>query len=106
MGERRKTSVDRTDGKGRGQMSAAEIAVQAAAVAAMRAHAPLATAGSWVFDGQPPVVCFPYVTVGESRCVDWSHTRGRGRAARVVREAGRSVAKEWVTRWITQGWTY
>src|SRR3546814_11756464 len=83
MGERRKTSVDRTDGKGRGPMSAAVIAVQAAAVAAMRAHAPLANAVSGVFDGPPPGVCFPYVTVGESPCVDWSHKSGRGREARL-----------------------
>src|SRR3546814_11520217 len=61
----RKTSVDRTADKGRGPMSAAVIAVQAAAVAAMRAHAPLANAVSGVFDGPPPGVCFPYVTVGE-----------------------------------------
>src|SRR3546814_13390182 len=79
MGERRKTSVDRTDGKGRGPMSAAVIAVQAAAVAAMRAHAPLANAVSGVFDGPPPGVCFPDVTVGESPCVAWSHKSGRGR---------------------------
>src|SRR3546814_170086 len=84
MGERRKTSVDRTDGKGRGPMSAAVIAVQAAAVAAMRAHAPLANAVSGVFDGPPPGVCFPYVTVGESPCVDWSHKSGRGREVRLV----------------------
>src|SRR3546814_18416276 len=84
MGERRKTSVDRTDGKGRGPMSAAVIAVQAAAVAAMRAHAPLANAVSGVFDGPPPEVCFPYVTVGESPCVDWSPTSGRGREGRWV----------------------
>src|SRR3546814_3138126 len=38
----------------------------ALAVAAMRAHAPLANAVSGVFDGPPPGVCFPYVTVGES----------------------------------------
>src|SRR3546814_11128256 len=38
----------------------------ALAVAAMRAHAPLANAVSGVFDGPPPGVCFPYVYVGES----------------------------------------
>ncbi|HEY9579027.1 MAG TPA: DUF3168 domain-containing protein [Rhizorhapis sp.] len=65
-------------------MSAAVIAVQAAAVAAMRAHAPLANAVSGVFDGPPPGVCFPYVTVGESPCVDWSHKSGRGREVRLV----------------------
>src|SRR3546814_1503013 len=80
----RKTSVDRTADKGRGPMSAAVIAVQAAAVAAMRAHAPLANAVSGVFDGPPPGVCFPYVTVGESPCVDWSHKSGRGREVRLV----------------------
>src|SRR3546814_18688599 len=93
MGERRKTSVDRTDGKGRGPMSAAVIAVQAAAVAAMRAHAPLANAVSGVFDGPPPGVCFPYVTVGESPCVDWSHKSGRGREVRVVLTVGDAGAR-------------
>src|SRR3546814_1335295 len=37
-----------------------------------------------VFDGPPPGVCFPYVTVGESPCVDWSHKSGRGREVRLV----------------------
>src|SRR3546814_4892242 len=50
----------------------------------MGAHAPLANAVSGVFDGPPPGVCFPYVTVGESPCVDWSHKSGRGREVRLV----------------------
>ncbi|MCF8708573.1 DUF3168 domain-containing protein [Rhizorhapis sp. SPR117] len=65
-------------------MSAAVMAVQAAAVAAMNGHAPLASAVSGVFDGPPPDACFPYVAMAESPCVDWSHKSGRGREIRLA----------------------
>ena len=65
-------------------MSAAVMAVQKAAVAAMKAHVPLASAVSGVFDGPPPGVCFPYVVMAESPCIDWSHKNGRGREIRLA----------------------
>jgi hypothetical protein len=65
-------------------MSGAVIAVQKGAVAAMQAHAPLAEAVSGIFDGPPAGMCFPYVAMAESPCVDWSHTSGRGREIRLA----------------------
>lgn len=77
-------------------MSAAVMAVQKGAVAAMRAHAPLAAAVSGIFDGPPAGVCFPYVAMADSPCVDWSHKNGRGREIRLavtVWDDGRSPAR-------------
>lgn len=77
-------------------MSAAVIAVQKSAVAAMRGHAPLAGAVSGIFDGPPAGVCFPYVAMVESPCVDWSHKSGRGREIRLavtVWDDGRRAAR-------------
>lgn len=65
-------------------MSAAVIAVQKGAVAAMRAHAPLAGAVSGIFDGVPAGACYPYVAMAESPCADWSHKSGRGREVRLA----------------------
>jgi hypothetical protein len=65
-------------------MSAAVMAVQKAAVAAMKAHAPLASLVSGVFDGPPAGVCYPYVAMAESPCIDWSHKSGRGREIRLA----------------------
>lgn len=65
-------------------MSGAVMAVQKAAVAAMRAHAPLASVVSGIFDGPPAGACFPYVAMAESPCVDWSHKSGRGRDIRLA----------------------
>lgn len=65
-------------------MSAAVMAVQAAAMAAMRAHAPLADAVSGIFDGPPPGACFPYVAMADSPCADWSWKGGRGREIRLA----------------------
>lgn len=65
-------------------MSAAVMAVQKGAVAAMRAYAPLAGAVSGIFDGPPAGVCFPYVAMAECPCVDWSHKSGQGREIRLA----------------------
>jgi hypothetical protein len=65
-------------------MRGAGEAVQAALVAALAAHAPLAGAVSGIFDGPPAWAAFPYVAIGAGTSSDWSHKTARGREQRVA----------------------
>jgi hypothetical protein len=65
-------------------MSGAAAAVQAALVAALRGHAPLADVVSGVFLGPPVRAAYPYVAVGGAASGDWSHKTGSGREHRLV----------------------
>lgn len=59
------------------------VTVQAALLAALRGHAPLAGAVSGVHLAPPPRAAFPYVAVGNAASADWSHKTGRGREIRL-----------------------
>lgn len=77
-------------------MSGASAAVQAALVAALRGHAPLAGAVSGIHLGPPPRAAFPYVAIGGAASGDWSHKTGRGREHRIGAalwddDAGRAI---------------
>ena len=77
-------------------MSGAAVAVQAALVAALRGHAPLAGAVSGVFLGPPVRAAFPYVAIGGAASGDWSHKTGSGREHRLAvslwdDDAGRAI---------------
>jgi hypothetical protein len=65
-------------------MSGAGEAMQAALVAALRAHAPLAGAVSGIFDGPPPRAPFPYVAIGAGASINFGHKSGGGREHRLV----------------------
>lgn len=65
-------------------MSGAAEAVQAAIVAALRGHPPLAETIGGVFDGPPAQADFPYVSIGGGVTADWSHKTGRGREHRLA----------------------
>ncbi len=60
----------------------AEMAVQAAVVAALRAALGPDVAG--VFDGPPPGVAHPYVAIEDGQSADWSTKTGRGREHRLA----------------------
>jgi hypothetical protein len=65
-------------------MTGAAAAVQAALVAALAGHAPLAEVVGGVFDGPPAQADYPYVAIGAGATADWSHKTGRGREHRIA----------------------
>jgi hypothetical protein len=64
-------------------MSGAAEAVQAALVAALQAHAPIAGVVSGIHDGPPARAAWPYVVIEDGSTSDWSHKSGRGRDHRI-----------------------
>lgn len=64
-------------------MSGAAEAVQAAVVAALEAHAPIAGLVSGIFEGAPVRAAWPYVVIDDGATNDWSHKSGRGREHRI-----------------------
>ena len=65
-------------------MSGAAEAFQAALIAALAAHAPLAGEVGGIFDGPPPHPAFPYVAMGAGATGDWSTKDRRGREHRIA----------------------
>ncbi|HWW65317.1 MAG TPA: DUF3168 domain-containing protein [Sphingomonadaceae bacterium] len=65
-------------------MSGASEAVQAALVAALNAHAPLADAIHGLFDRPPPRAPFPYAGIGVWATGDAGHKTGSGREHRLT----------------------
>ena len=65
-------------------MTGATEAMQAALIAAIAGHAPLAEMVSGVFDGPPVQADFPYVAIGAGVTTDWSHKTNRGREHRIA----------------------
>ena len=65
-------------------MSGAAEALQAALVAALAGHPPLADVVAGIFDGPPAQADFPYVAIGGGATGDWSHKTGRGREHRLA----------------------
>ena len=64
-------------------MSGAAEAVQAALIAALQDHAPIAGAVSGIYDGPPPRAAWPYMVIDDGATSDWSHKSGRGREHRI-----------------------
>lgn len=64
-------------------MSSAELALQKALVAALKADPVLAAALSGVFDTPPPGQAFPYLCFGPWTGGDWGHKSGAGREHRL-----------------------
>ena len=64
-------------------MTGAVVAVQAALVAALKAHPSIGNAVSGVFDGAPARAPHPYIVVDGGIASDWSHKTARGREQRV-----------------------
>lgn len=64
-------------------MSGAAEAMQAALVAALQGHAPVASVVSGIFDGPPVRAAWPYVVIDDGSTSDWSHKSGRGREHRI-----------------------
>lgn len=64
-------------------MSGAAEAVQAALVAALEGHAPIASVVSGIFEGAPVRAAWPYVVIDDGSTSDWSHKSGRGREHRI-----------------------
>ena len=64
-------------------MTAAVLAVQAAAISALGAHPALADL-TGIYDGPPPRALFPYVSVGDSLVSDWSTKSAVGREIRLA----------------------
>jgi hypothetical protein len=64
-------------------MSGAAEAVQAALVAALQGHAPIADVVSGVHDGPPVRAAWPYVVIDDGSTSDWSHKSARGREHRI-----------------------
>lgn len=65
-------------------MSSAEQAVRARALSLLKADAGLAAAVHGVFDGTPPRVNAPYVSVGAADGVDWGTKDRAGREVRLM----------------------
>ena len=65
-------------------MTGASEAVQAALVAALEGHAPLAGEVGGVFDGPPARAAYPYVAIGAGATADWSNKTARGREHRLA----------------------
>lgn len=65
-------------------MSSAELALQKALVAALRADPVLAAELSGVFDTPPPGQPFPYLCFGPWTGTDWGHKSGAGREHRLA----------------------
>lgn len=64
-------------------MSGAAEVVQAALVAALQGHAPIASVATGIYDGPPPRAAWPYVVIDNGGTSDWSHKSGRGREHRI-----------------------
>jgi len=64
-------------------MSGAAEAVQAALIAALQGHAPIAGVVSGIYDGPPPRAAWPYMVIDDGSTSDWSHKSGRGREHRI-----------------------
>lgn len=64
-------------------MSGAAEAVQAALVAVLQGHAPVAGVVSGIYDGPPARAAWPYVVIEDGSTTDWSHKSGRGREHRI-----------------------
>lgn len=64
-------------------MSGAAEALQAALVAALQGHAPIASVVSGIYDGPPARAAWPYVVIDDGSTSDWSHKSGRGREHRI-----------------------
>jgi hypothetical protein len=65
-------------------MSNANLALQAAAVAALQAHPALSQSLSGVFDGPPPRAVYPYISIADSLVSDWSTKTEEGREIRLA----------------------
>ena len=64
-------------------MSGAAEAVQAAVVAALGGHAPVAGVVSGIYEGASARAAWPYVVIDDGSTSDWSHKSGRGREHRI-----------------------
>jgi len=64
-------------------MSGAAEVVQAALVAALQGHAPIASVVSGIYDGPPVRAAWPYVVIEDGSTSDWSHKTARGREHRI-----------------------
>ncbi len=65
-------------------MSNANLALQSAAVAALQAHPVLSQSLSGVFDGPPPRVQYPYISIADGLVSDWSTKTEEGREIRLA----------------------
>lgn len=65
-------------------MSGATAAVQAALVATLRGHSPLADTAGGIFLGPPARAAYPYVAIGGAASGDWSHKTASGREHRLT----------------------
>lgn len=64
-------------------MSDAVECLQSALVAALETHPVLAGALTGIFDGPPPRMAFPYVSIGDGLVTDWSTKTATGREIRI-----------------------
>ena len=64
-------------------VSGAAEAVQAAVIAALQGHAPIAGVVSGIYDGPPVRAAWPYLVIEYGSTSDWSHKSGRGREHRI-----------------------
>lgn len=64
-------------------MSDAVQSVQSAAVTALEAHPVLSQMLSGVFDGPPPRAQYPYISITDGLCSDWSTKTATGREIRL-----------------------
>jgi len=65
-------------------MSGAVAAVQAALLAALKAHPVLSTRVTGLYDGPPPRAAYPYIVVSDSVAIDFSSKTARGRDISLV----------------------
>jgi len=65
-------------------MSGAVAAVQAALLAALKAHPVLPTLVTGIYDGPPPRAAYPYIVVSDSMSIDWSTKTVRGREVSLI----------------------
>jgi len=64
-------------------VSGAAEAVQAAVVAALGGHEPVAGVVSGIYEAAPARAAWPYVVIDDGSTSDWSHKSGRGREHRI-----------------------
>jgi Protein of unknown function (DUF3168) len=62
----------------------ASLAVQQAAVEALRRSPPIMAELSGIYDGPPPRAAFPYVSIGDGLNTDWSTKTETGREIRLA----------------------
>ncbi len=65
-------------------MSGPIAAVQAALLAALKAHPVLPTLVTGIYDGPPPHAAYPYLVVSDSLAIDWSTKTERGREVSLI----------------------